>query len=120
MKIFLLTTVLCLCLLCNATVPVAADSSVTTGYTNDDIYYEAITLESSLSTEPLTDTDTLALSKEVTFSGIITPDDTLACREIIDDTVYVGTLHLYSYYYLDGKTIAIYKGTLYAEYYYNR
>lgn len=120
MKKFLLTTILCLCLLCNATVPVAADSSATTGYTNDGIYYEAVTLEHSHSIDSLSDTDTITLSKEITFSGIITPDDTLAWREIIDDTVYVGTLHLYSYYYLDGKTIAIYKGILYAEYYYNR
>jgi hypothetical protein len=120
MKKFLLTTILCLFLLCNTTVPVSADFSVLTGYTDDGIFYEAVTLEYSSSAEPLADTDIITVTKEVTFSGIITPNDTLAWRELIDDTVYVGTLRLYSYYHFDGRTIAIYKGTLYAEYSYNR
>ena len=120
MKKILFTTILCLCLLCTTAVPAAADSSVTTGYTSDGNFYEAVTLECSHSINPLSDTDTITISKEITFSGIITPDETLAWRELVDDTVYVGTLRLYSFYHLGGSTVAIYKGTLYAEYSYNR
>ena len=112
MKKFAPIIALCLCLLLGTP---ASDSFTITGYTYDGIYYEAVTLDSSSSLEPLADASHITVTKEFTFTGTVVPGDSIDWRETIDGTAYIGTLYLYSYYHFDNATTAIYKGTLYRE-----
>ena len=92
----------------------ASSPSVTTGYTSQGNYYESITLYDSIM--PLADTDTITLTQEITYSGIVTPSASIPWSKTIDGKTYSGTLYLQSFYYTSTKTIAIYKGTLTARY----
>lgn len=107
--------ILCLCLLLSTPVYAAPVSSTITGYTYEGIYYEAVTLDSSSSWDPLSNVSNITVTKKFTFTGTVVPGDSIDWRETINGTAYIGTLYLYSYHHSEDTTIAIYKGTLYRE-----
>lgn len=114
-KLFIIT--LFLCLFINTPLSISANSTIITGYTNDGIFYEAITLNQSSFIEPLAPAKSISVTKQFTYDGIITPAVSLEWREIIDGTAYVGTLHISSLTHTStNTTIVIYQGTLYQEY----
>ena len=107
--------ILCMCLfLC---IPAYANeaTAIITGYTKDGIYYEAVTLEEHEDTYASTRGKILNVTKEFTYSGIITPSSSLSWTESSGGVTYSGTLYLQSFYYNNNKTVATYKGTLYAQ-----
>ena len=96
--------------------PVCAntDQSIITGYTPDGIYYEAVISESDICI-PLADKDAITLTQQVTYDGIVAPNTSIPWTKIIDGTTYSGTLYLQSFSQGNNKTVATYKGTLYAQ-----
>lgn len=99
-------------------IPVCAGDlyPVTACYTAENIYYTDIILSiEPLSYTTLADNVSVIITKEITYSGIVTPDATIFCKQYIDNVLYSGTLYLQEFHYSNGKTIAIYKGTLTAQ-----
>ena len=115
MKKINLSVILCIFLLHTFPICASANSTITTGYTQEGIYYEAVTLEFFPSFEILADTDTIKIAQEIAFNGIIVPTDSIEWIETIQSVDYIGTLYLDSYYHFEGKTYAIYTGILYRE-----
>ena len=105
-----------ICMLLTYSLPVFAESNlvITTSYTTEGIFYDAIALENERYM-PLSDTDTITLTQEITYSGIISPSAFIPWTEIVDGTTYSGTLYLQSFSYTSNKTSAIYKGILTAQ-----
>ena len=98
-------------------IPASANETTTiiTGHTQEGIYYEVITLEEQTDTYASTRAKVLNVTKEFTYNGIITPSSSLSWTESSDGITYSGTLYLYSFTQRNNKTIATYKGTLYAQ-----
>ena len=112
-KLFLLFT-LCGCLFLS--VPVHAQDitqeigcQVTTEY----VISQVTTLETIYHLDNTRASAYITTSKEITYTGIITPAASISWTETIDGTKYSGTLYRQSFYHNSDKTIAIYKGTLY-------
>ena len=108
MKKFISFITLCMLLICFPT-HISANSPSITGYTQDGIFYEAITLEENLNFTIVPFSDTMSLTKEITYNGIITPKNSITWSETISGTTFSGTLYLQSFYYSNNKTIATYK-----------
>ena len=89
------------------------DKPLYSGYTEEGVYY-SVYEESSFFKDLLTAN---ANSKEVTvtvkYEAIVTPPQSIDHTRIIYGKVYSGTIMLYSYKNVDGKTTAVYKGTIY-------
>lgn len=115
MKKFTPLIMLCMCLLLSNPVYAYSDTSTIVGYTKDGIFYEAITLEMNSSLSLYGNADIVTLTKEITFTGMVTPNESLSWTETINGTTYSGTMYLQNYYYYAGETVATYKGTLYAQ-----
>ena len=101
-------------LLCAFPVYANSNQSINTGYTPDGIYYEAVITESDICM-PLADTDAITLTQQVTYNGIVTPNASITFTKVVDGTTYSGTLYLQSFTQGNNKTVATYKGTLYAQ-----
>ena len=114
MKKFTPIITLCICLFLGIPVSANTDISPITGYTTEGIYYEAVTINCS-SYNTYASTHSITLTKEFTYTGTITPSNTIAWTEVIDSNTYSGTLYLQSYYHFNGKTVATYKGTIYLQ-----
>ncbi len=101
-------------LLCALPVCANDNQSIITGLTTDGIYYEAVITESDICM-PLADADAVTLTQKITYEGIVAPSISIPFTKIIDGTTYSGTLYLQSFTQGNNKTVATYKGTLYAQ-----
>ena len=115
MKKLLLLTILYTYLLTSYPLHVSASSPSITGFTPSGIFYQAITISETYDSLIVPYANTISLTKEITYSGIIIPDNSISWKETISGTTYSGTLYLQSFHYSNSKTIATYKGTLTAE-----
>lgn len=88
----------------------ASGDFITSGYTEDGIYYEVY--EEGISTYSA---GYITISRTVVYDGVVRPSSTLEWEELIGDTMYSGTLSLASFSIKDGKTEAVYTGKLYRE-----
>jgi len=112
-RIFLIIT-LCICMLMQTPVSVNAKVLPIAGYTAEGIYYEAVTLEmKSYSTYGTA--YAISLTEEITYKGMIIPNDTISWTEIINGDTYSGMLYLQYFYHYDNTTVAVYTGTIYAQ-----
>lgn len=106
--------IICICLLLSTPLSAHSDTSPITVYTEAEIYYEAITLD-TFSVISLKNSDMMNVTKQITYDGIISPPSSISWEEKIDGITYSGTLYLQSFYQQQSKTVATYKGTLYAQ-----
>lgn len=83
---------------------------IDSGYTGEGIYYEVYGTEAV----PYADNH-LTVTRIFTYDGIITPNNEIAWKEIMDGNTYAGTLQLVSFYYNNQKTTATYTGILYKQ-----
>ena len=112
-----ITPIFILCMILLLCIPVYAKeaSTIITGYTENGIYYEVVTLEEHIDTYMTTRGKALNVTKEFTYNGIITPSSTISWTESSGSITYSGILNLQSFYYNNNKTVATYKGTLYSQ-----
>ena len=115
MKKILILSIICTYLFTNYPLQVSASSNSITGFTPSGIFYQAITISETYDSLIVPYANTISLTKEITYSGIIIPDNSISWKETISGTTYSGTLYLQSFHYSNSKTIATYKGTLTAE-----
>lgn len=101
-------------LLCAFPVCANTNQSIITGYTPDGVYFEAVITDIDISM-PLADADSITITQQVTYNGIVAPSISIPFTKIIDGTTYSGTLYLQSFTQGNNKTVATYKGTLYAQ-----
>lgn len=106
--------ILCICMLLSTPISAQVVFSPITGYTEEGIYYEAITLETS-SIVSLANSNMMTVTKEITYDGIVSPSISISWTEKINGVTYSGSLYLQSFYQQQNKTVATYKGTLYAQ-----
>ena len=115
-KIFL--HIICLCVILNMSMTVCAQETsnkVGEGYTADGVYYEVFIID-NLENDSISMYNTsITVTREVKFSGEITPPKELPLNETIKGVNYAGTLKLKNYSYISGITIATYTGLLYKE-----
>ena len=83
---------------------------ITTGYTSEGIYYE-VHGDTSLPQR----SDSIFVTRQVTYDGDITPEQQISWTESIGGVTYTGTLNLHHSYYRNHKTTAGYRGTLYVK-----
>ncbi|MBR4059321.1 MAG: hypothetical protein IKK03_05715 [Lachnospiraceae bacterium] len=115
MKKFTPIFILFMCLFFSVPAYAKENTNIITGYTTEGIYYEAITLESQTTISTSARGTTLSITKEFTYDGTVTPSSSLSWTESSGGVTYSGTLYLKSFYYNNSKTVATYKGTLYAQ-----
>lgn len=106
----LLTIFLLLSLSINAHAAENPDSLITNGYTKEGIYYE-VHGEVSL---PYA-SDSITVTRQVTYEGKVTPESQISWTESIDGIICTGTLKLTQFSYRNNKTVAVYRGTLYKK-----
>ncbi len=115
-KIF--SYIICLYLILNMSMTVSAQETwhkVGDGYTTDGIYYEVFVID-NLENESISMCNTsITVTREIRFSGEITPPRELSLNETIKGVNYSGTVKLKNYSYVSGITVATYTGTLYAD-----
>jgi hypothetical protein len=89
----------------------AESGMITSGYTEDGIYYEVYGEQPSI--QPLATGGTYVV-REVIFDGKVTPERELFWQEAIGYVPTEGTLYLTSYLYnrKENKTYATYEGYL--------
>lgn len=85
--------------------------SINDGYTNNGIYYSVYEIETSTASL-FSVGDTITITREFQFDGIIKPSSTMSYSETINNVTYKGTLQLVSFSFEGDHTIALYKGTL--------
>ncbi len=113
--------VLCLVFLfaiSNVVIPVNAQeirTKVGEGYTSEGIYYEIYINENLENKEISMCGTSIYVTREVVYSGIVTPQKTISWREKISGTYYSGTLSICKFGYTSTQTEATYSGTLYEE-----
>lgn len=78
------------------------------GYNEAGIHYE-IYGENILTCS----SSSLIITRTVIYDAIVKPNDTLYWQENISGTLYSGTLSLIEFSFNNGKTTAIYQGTVY-------
>jgi len=103
-------------LILSLSVPVCAESAelplITSGYTDEYIFYEVHGEIYSLRSG-----DSQFVTRYVTYSGKVTPQAQLPWTENINGAIYTGTLYLVhqSYNKIENITNATYQGTLTAQ-----
>lgn len=113
-----LTTLLALCFCLSFTTPVhaASDSAIAMQDINQNVILDTITLEYTVVANPLADTESISVTQQITYNGIVTPAASIEWIETVDGADFIGTLYLSSFHHTnEDTTIAIYKGTLYRE-----
>lgn len=109
-----LLSVLSIFMLCSfLSLPVHATEhvSVSDGYTSDGIYYTVYDVETT-TIDSRAIGDTINVVREFHYSGIITPPSQVTWTEVNKSITYTGTLKLYNFSFINGNTVAYYKGTL--------
>lgn len=84
------------------------NTSIESGYTSQGIYFEVCDIQDSVIINGATRT----ITRQITYNGNIIPANSITVTDIVDGIYYTGTLNLLYYSYIDGKTIATYRGTL--------
>lgn len=92
-------------------IPVQASENflpqITSGYTDDGIYYEVYGQTSVQSRS-----DSISVARQVVYEGRVNPEKQIFWQETIDGVAYTGTLKLAQIIYGKNKTIAVYEGIL--------
>lgn len=102
-------------LLCTLPVTASAENILlSSGYTEDGIYYEVFGDQDA---SVQRSSESTFVTRTITFSGNATPSASLAWSETIKGFRYAGTLHIVSSLYSQktNTTTATYEGTLYLQ-----
>ncbi len=113
-KMIIILSLLMLCMISTLFTVHAQDpkKEVVNEYTAVDsslIIEEVLAVETSYST----DSDSIYVTRKLTYEGYVTPPLEMEWIETIDGVTYTGTLKLRSYSRTDNSTVAVYVGTLY-------
>lgn len=104
---------LCTFLFMHVTLPVNAQNQynyIAEGYTNDGVHYTVYEIETNYTTKAVG--DTLEVTRQYIFAGIIQPPATRLHNETNEGITYTGTLKLAYCTYKNNNTYATYRGTL--------
>ena len=116
MKKLTILFAICFCLFFATPVHAASDSAITVQGNGQYVILDTITLEFTATTNPLADTDSVSVTTQVTYTGIVTPPDSIEWLESVNGADYIGMLYLSTFHHTNqGTTIATYTGTLYRE-----
>lgn len=85
------------------------------GHTPEGIYYEVYVAEEVKENDIALCGASISVSREVRYSGIVTPQTEISWREKINGSYYSGVLNIISFSHYQGQTLAIYNGVLYKE-----
>lgn len=85
------------------------------GYTPDGIYYEVYAVENLEESNISLCGASVSVTREVRYSGIVTPQAKISWREKINGSYYSGVLAISKYSYTTSQTVATYTGVLYEE-----
>ena len=85
------------------------------GHTPEGIYYEVYIAEEVKENDIALCGASISVSREVKYSGIVTPQTEISWREKINGSYYSGVLTISKYSYTTSQTIATYTGVLYKE-----
>ncbi|MCD8325627.1 MAG: hypothetical protein LUC90_02755 [Lachnospiraceae bacterium] len=115
-KTYYIMPLLMLCLFPSLTTVHAQDlkKEIVSEYTAENsslIIEEVLEIETSYNA----DSDSIYVTRRLTYEGYVTPPLELECTETIDGITYTGTLKLRSYSRTDNTTVAVYVGTLNAN-----
>lgn len=106
--------IICLCLILNMSMTVnAQEASHKVG--EGGVYYEVFSTDNFENDSISMYNTSITVTREVSFSGEITPPKELSMNETIKGVNYSGTLKLQNYSHISGTTIATYTGVLYKE-----
>ena len=90
-----------------------SNNLVRSDYTTTGCYYEVFEVTTDF---PAYDArnigDTIIVTREFLYYEILVPSSQINYHETINNTSYAGILNLSRFYFEDGKTYAVYTGTL--------